>query len=330
MSSLKVVEYVRSEDGIWSIPRPLVDALASEFRDVAFVSPPDRAAATRELDDADVVLGYAVRRDNFEHARRLRWIHLTSAGLGPLLFPEMVESGVVITNSRGLHADAMAEHALGMMLAFTRKLHLARDAQRERRWIEDAIALDAPPFGQLPGATLGVVGFGAIGHAITWRAKALGMRVIAVRRRAGGDPAPADAVWETERLGELLAASDFVVLCTPLTGETRGMIDAAALARMRPHAVLINLGRGALVDEAALIEALRAGRIAGAGLDVFAQEPLPEESPLWDLPQVIMTPHVSGMGPRLWERAMDLFASNLRAWLDGRPLVNVVDKQAGY
>jgi phosphoglycerate dehydrogenase-like enzyme len=329
MPSLKVVEYVRSEDGIWSIPRPLVEALASDFRDVTFVSPPDRAAAERELDDAEVVIGWAVRRDNFERARRLRWIHLTSAGLGPLLFPEMVASPVVITNSRGLHADAMAEHALGVLLAFARKLHLARDAQRERRWIQDSIWFDAPPLGQLAGATLGVVGFGAIGRATATRAKALGMRVIALRRRPSADPA-ADAVWGAERLGDLLAESDYVVVCIPLTADTRGLIGAPELARMRPHAILVNLGRGALVDEPALIAALESGRIAGAGLDVFAEEPLPVASPLWTLPQVIATPHVSGFGPRLWERALELFARNLHAWLDGRPLENVVDKQAGY
>jgi phosphoglycerate dehydrogenase-like enzyme len=330
MPALKVVEYVRSEDGIWSIPRPLVNALASNFHDVAFVSPPDRAAAEQELEDADVVIGWAVRRDNFERAQRLRWIHLTSAGLGPLLFPELVASPVVITNSRGLHADAMAEHALGVMLAFARKLHLARDAQNQRRWAQDSIWFDAPPLGQLAGATLGLIGFGAIGRATAVRAKALGMRVIAVRRRPSGDPAPADAVWSVERLAELLTASDFVVVCTPLTAETRGMIGADSLAHLRPHAILVNLGRGALVDEPALIAALQAGRLAGAGLDVFAEEPLPADSVLWELPQVIVTPHVSGFGPRLWERALDLFAHNLRAWLDGRPLDNVVDKQAGY
>lgn len=328
--SLRVLEYVRSGDGVWNLPRSHVDALAARFPDVRFDVPRDAAEADRLLPGADVVLGFAVRRDNFDQAARLRWIHATSAGVGSLLFPELVESPVRLTNGRGLHATAMAEHALAVLLAFARKLHLARDAQGERRWTQEALWTGTPPFGQLDGATLGLVGLGAVGAAVAVRARALGMRVIAVRRRPAEPPAPADAQWGPERLDEMLAAADAVVLCPPLTPATRGLLDAARLARLRPHAVLVNLGRGALVDEPALVEALRAGRLAGAALDVTREEPLPAGSPLWSLPQVILTPHVSGLGPRYWERAMDQFADHLRAFLDGRPLPNLVDKRAGY
>jgi phosphoglycerate dehydrogenase-like enzyme len=224
----------------------------------------------------------------------------------------------------------MAEHTLGVILMFERKLHLSRDAQRERRWVQEPLFREAPPLGELGGKILGLVGLGAIGSALAVRARALGIEVIAVRRHPKPDPAPADAQWGTDRLSELLERADWLVLAAPLTTETRGFIGASELGRMKPSAVLINLGRGALVDEAALIEALAQGRIAGAGLDVFEQEPLPETSPLWSMPNVILTPHVSGFGPRYWERAIDLFRRNLGAYLAGRPLENVVDKRAGY
>jgi phosphoglycerate dehydrogenase-like enzyme len=162
------------------------------------------------------------------------------------------------------------------------------------------------------------------------RARALGQTVIVVRRHPAQDPAPAHEQWGIDRLPELLARADWVVLAAPLTAETRGLVGRAELARMKPGAVLINLGRGALVDEAALTDALEHGRLAGAGLDVFEHEPLDPSSRLWGLPQVIATPHISGLGPRYWERSVELFARNLRAFLAGGPLVNVVDKRAGY
>ncbi len=330
MDPVRVLEFVRYEDGVWNLPPARMEALAAEFPGVRFDSPADRAAAERLLPEADIVLGWAVRRSNFATARRLRWVQLTAAGVGGLLFPELVESPVVVTNARGLHAVSMAEHALGVLLTFARKLHLARDAQLRGHWSQEEQALGGPPMGQLAGASLGLVGFGAIGHAIAGRAAALGMRVRAVRRRPAADPAPAEAQWGPERLPELIERSDWLVLAAPLTAETRGLIGRDALARMPRHAVLVNLGRGALVDEAALVEALASGRIAGAALDVFEEEPLPATSPLWRMPQVLVTPHVSGFGPRFWERTCELFARNLRRWLAGEPLENVVDKRAGY
>ncbi len=330
MSRLRVIEFIRGGDGVWALPRPIVDATAARFPEVEFRSPADRAGADRELPEADVVLGWAVQRENFPICQKLRWVHLTAAGVGTVLFPELVASDVIVTNARGLHAVSMAEHAFGLMLALVRKLHLARDAQREARWIQVEQWADPPPFRELQGATLGLVGMGAIGSAIAQRARAFGMKVLAVRRRPSRDPGPADTQWGPERIGDLCGQSDFVVLCAPLTPETRGMLDADAIARMRPDTFVISLGRGAVIDETALIDALRQGRIAGAGLDVFVEEPLPATSPLWTMPQVIVTPHVSGFGPRLWERAMEMFARNLRAFLDGRPMENVVDKVAGY
>jgi phosphoglycerate dehydrogenase-like enzyme len=330
MARTRVLEFVRYQDGIWNLPPEQVAVLAREFPDVQFDSPRTQEESDRLLPEAEIVLGWAVKRSNFASASRLRWIHLTAAGVGSQLFPELVASPVVVTNSSGLHAVSMAEHALGMMLSITRKLHLARDAQAGRRWSQDEQWSGLPAIGQLAGSTLGLVGFGAVGRALAERAAALGMRVLAVRRHPAADPAPAEAQWGPERLGELLERSDWVVLAAPLTVATRGLIGAPELARLRPHAALVNLGRGALVDEAALAAALAEGRIAAAALDVFTEEPLPESSPLWRMPQVIVTPHTSGFGPRFWERTCELFALNLRRWCAGEPLDNVVDKQAGY
>jgi phosphoglycerate dehydrogenase-like enzyme len=329
MRSLHVIEFVR-HDGVWNLPAALVRALEPRFPTVRFTTPATREEALALLPEAEVTIGWLVRPDCFASARRLEWVHLTAAGVGPILFPELVESPVVVTNSRGLHAASMAEHALGVLLAFARKLHLARDEQHRRRWAQDGLWTEPPAFAELRGSTLGLVGLGAVGSAIAERARAFGMRVVAVRRRPAAEPAPAHEQWGRDRLDDLLAAADWVVLAAPRTEETRGLIGARELARMKPAAVLVNLGRGDLVDEPALVEALRSGRIAGAGLDVFSDEPLPVESPLWAMPQVLVTPHVSGLGPRYWERALEIFAANLERHLDGRPLLNVVDKRAGY
>lgn len=329
--AIRVLEFVRSpEYAVWNLPAARVDDLRREFPAVRFDSPATREEALALLPEADVVLGFLVRPESLPTARKLRWIHVTSAAVGGVLFPELVASDVVLTNSRGLHADSMAEHALGLLFMFARKLHVARDAQARREWLQAEMWTADPPYADVAGSTLGIVGLGAIGSALATRARALGMKVIAIRRRPTADPAPADAQWGPERLDEMLSLSDFVVLAPPLTPGTKGMIDAGRLARLRPHAVLINLGRGSLVDERAMIAALESGRLAGAGLDVTEEEPLPKESPLWSLPNVILTPHVSGLGPRLWERAMELFARNLHAFAEGRPLENVVDKAAGY
>ena len=327
---VSVLEWVRSPIGMWNLPRELVSKLAADVAEVNVMSPATREEAEALLPEADAVLGFIVRPENLARARRLRWIHSTAAGVTGMLFPELVASDVVVTNARGLHADAMAEHALAVMLAFARKLHRARDWQHAHEWAQGRTWEEAPSIGSLAGTTLGLIGLGAIGSAIAVRAKALGMRVLAVRRRPAIDPGPADEQWPVSRLREVLPRVDWLVIAAPQTSETERLIGREELASLRPGARLMNLGRGALVDEPALIEALRAKQVAGAALDVFEKEPLPPSSPLWDLPEVILTPHTSGLAPRLWERAMEQFTANLRRFVAGEPLANVVDKRAGY
>jgi len=330
MTAPRVLEWVRDPAGVWDMPEDAVAALAREFPAVRFDDPGTREECDALLPHADIVLGSALRPRNFASAARVRWVHSTAAGVGHVLFPELVESAIVVTNARGLHARSMAEHVLGLMLAFTRRLHVSRDMQSERRWTQAELWRGSPSFGELEGATLGLVGFGRIGQAVAAAARAFGMRVLAVRRRPRPDPAPADEQWGPERLGELLERSDWIVLAAPHTPETDRLLGPAELARVKPGARLVNIARGALVDEPALVEALRSGRLAGAALDVMAEEPLPVASPLWSMTEVIVTPHTAGVGPRFWERIREQFAANLRCFLAGEPLENVVDKRSGY
>ncbi|HTK30472.1 MAG TPA: D-2-hydroxyacid dehydrogenase [Candidatus Saccharimonadaceae bacterium] len=330
MTRSRVLVYVRDPEGVWNLPDGALGALERRHPGVDFVDAEDRAAADAALPAVDAVYGWAVTPKNFASARRLRWIHVSAAGVGTLLFPELVASDVIVTNGRGLHAAAMAEHALGVLLAFARQLHLARDAQRDARWTQRELWTQPPGFRTLSGSTLGVVGFGRVGQAVATLARAVGMRVIAVRRHPAPAPAPAHEQWGEDRLDEMLGMCDAVVLTPALTDATRHLLNAPRLARLRREALVVNLGRGALIDEPALVEALAAKRIAGAALDVFEDEPLPAASPLWKMANVIVTPHVSGLGPHYWERALAQFESHLDAFLGGRPLENVVDKRAGY
>jgi phosphoglycerate dehydrogenase-like enzyme len=325
-----VLEWVRSKDNIWSLPPETVDRARRALPDVALESPVDGDAMERLLPEAEVVLGWAITPKNFSRAKNLRWIHATAAGVRPLMFPELIASDVRVSNSRGLHAVAMAEHALGMMLEFARKLHLARDAQGRRDWAQIALWSEPDSFRKLAGSTLGLVGLGAIGGAIASRARVLGMSVIAVRRHPSPDGTLADEQLPPERLGDMLARAEWVVLAAPQTAATENLIGARELEQMRRDAVLVNLGRGALVDEPALIATIERGRIAGAALDVTVDEPLPADSPLWTMPNVIVSPHISGLSADMWERAMDMFVEHVHAYQAGRPLPNLVDKRAGY
>jgi phosphoglycerate dehydrogenase-like enzyme len=330
MTRLRVLEWVRGKETVWTLPPETLDPLRREFPDVRFDCPPTRDEAEALLPETDIVLGFVMRPENFAAAKRLKWIHMTAAGIGHALFPALVESDVIVTNARGMHAVSIAEHTLGAMLGLARKLHLARDEQHRKRWTQVETWKEPPLLGELRGATLGLVGFGRIGHEIAVRAKAFGMRVLAVRRHPATEPAPADTQWGMERLDEMLGMSDWIVICAAHTPETDRLIDAGRFARMKHGATLVNIARGAIVDEHELIEALRSGQIAAAALDVMEREPLPEDSPLWSMPNVIVTPHVSGMGPRYWERSVEMFGDNLRRYVAGEELFNVVDKRAGY
>lgn len=285
----------------------------------------DREEFRRLLPEADVAYGGRVRADELPLARRLRWIHADTAGVDDWPFAALKERDVVVTNSRGLNARTVADHTLLLMLALLRDFPACVRNQAERRWAP------AEPV-ELAGLTLGIVGYGHLGREIARRGLCAGMRVAALRRGTQGanDWNGEVEVLPAGALAELLPRADVLVLACPLTDETRGLIDARTLRRMKPSAYLINVARGEVVVERDLAQALREGWIAGAGLDVFAEEPLPPESPLWRLPNAIVTPHVAGLLRDYDGRAVALFRDNLRRFAAGEPLLNVVDLDRGY
>jgi phosphoglycerate dehydrogenase-like enzyme len=277
------------------------------------------------LIDATAMGGNVPVKTIREAAPRLRWIQLTSAGADRLLNSGFVEQGITVTTVSGLHATPIGEFIIGAMLQWAKGAPRTMRAQVKHEWTRFAPT-------ELHGKTVGIVGIGHIGAEAGRLAKAFGCRVLATRRSATGptSEAYADEILPPGGLPRLLAEADYIVLCVPLTGDTRGLIGERELRMMKPTAFLINIARGAVIVEPALIEALRSGWIAGAALDVFEQEPLPADSPLWDLENVILTPHISGGTERYNRRATDIFAANLRRYLDDAPLENVVDPARGY
>jgi D-2-hydroxyacid dehydrogenase (NADP+) len=316
--------------GFPDFPPAAAQQLQVEFPDAKVVltrTPEQRRA---ELADADVLFAVRFSLEDFKVAKQLKWLHLSSAGATHVLFPEMIESNIIVTNSRGLYGIPIAEHVIGMMIILARKLHEAYRFQLAGKWPRQEMFDRYPSFSELYGRTAGVIGLGDIGLAVAERAKALGMRVIATRRHVGTPPTCVDELLGPEGLPRLLQMSDFVVIAAPLTPETNGLIGERELRLMRPTAYIFNVGRGAIIQEAVLIRALKEGWIAGAGLDVTEVEPLPLESELIHLSNVFLTPHYSGLRSNYWEHAMALFKPSLAKFLRGEPPNNLVDKRGGY
>jgi phosphoglycerate dehydrogenase-like enzyme len=291
--------------------------------------------ALRAVAGAEIYVGYGAPRPLFlagtrSPGSRLRWMHSAAAGVGGSLYPEMLSSAVVLTNSAGIHAAPIAESVIGMVLHFARGFDYAVRAQAAQRWLKAPFDASDTQVREISGTTLGIVGFGGIGREIAWRAALLGMRVLATRRTRAAAPAHVQLITGEGALHEIAAQSEYLVVTVPETAQTRQLISEAVLRKLPVEAVVINVARGGVLDEAALIRLLQQGRLRGAGLDVFAQEPLPAESKLWSLPNVLITPHVAGTTPRFWRREIDLILENLRRYLAGEPLLNQVDKQAGY
>ena len=304
---------------------------------------PTEAEAVAAVADADAFLG-KMTPPVLAAARKLRWVQSFTASLEHYLFPELVEHPCVLTNMRGLFSDVIADQVMGFIVCFARNLHTYIRHQLERKWApvggEGARVSFAAGPGEvnpidrahqhLADQTVGVVGLGAIGSEVGRRARVFGMRVVAVDPRRTECPAEVEWLRTPDRLAELLGESDYVVIAAPHTPATAGMFGREQLRRMKRSAHLINVGRGAIVDLGALTEALEGGEIAGAALDVFEVEPLPADHPLWGFPNVILTPHVAGYSPRVAERHLGVLEDNLRRFVAGEPLVNVVDKRQWY
>jgi phosphoglycerate dehydrogenase-like enzyme len=305
---------------------PSRDVLASR-PDVRYVfidpgsPPPAEAAAAEALLIWNVRSGYL--RDHWRDFTRLRWVHAGTAGVERVLFPELATSDVVLTNSRYVFDEALAEYTIGLILALSKDFQTTLRHQSEHRWVQRETET-------LSGKNVVMVGVGPIARRTAQIARALGMSVRGIGRTARrGDPDFGDIV----AAGALRAAfvdADYVIMVLPSTPETAGLVDARAIAELRPTARLINVGRGSTLDQGALCAALRDGRLAGAALDVMTPEPLPADSPLWEVPNLIISPHMSGDHAG-WQRDIaELFTSNLERFLQGEPLLNVVDKTLGY
>ncbi len=289
---------------------------------------PALVEATR---DAEIYLGYGVPAAILREGKRLRWVHSGATGVKGSLTPEMLASPVLFTNSKGMHGPPMGDTALAMILHFARGLDFAVASQARGAWDTGPFYRADHPLVELSSSTVGIFGYGGIGREVAKRARALEARVLAYDRGPFTSPdAGLESLHGPPGLERLLAESDFLVVTAPETPETAGALDAAALARMKSTAVLVNLSRGRIVNEAALVAALAQGRLRGAGLDVYASEPLPPGHPLWSLPNVVLTPHVSGVSRHFWRRQTDLILENLRRFFAGETLLNLVDKEAGY
>lgn len=311
----------------WNLPLAYVEVLRRRFPHVTFKLAYDRAAVAAQIEDVDVGFMIRLRPEALARAARLRWIHSSAASVAELLTPELVASPIVVTNSRGMLGPTIAEHVIGVTIALLRHFPAAIRAQAARRWEQPAME----QVRMLRGRRLGLVGVGGIGLAVADLAAAMGMRVSAVRRRiAQPKPASVEQIYPPADLPVLLADADVLVIAAPLTPQTRALIGTRELRVMKRDAVLVNVSRGALVNEAELAEELARGTIAGAALDVFEREPLAADSPLWNLPNVLITAHTSGYREGYWEAVIDLFSENLRRFERGDRLMNVVDKQAGY
>jgi phosphoglycerate dehydrogenase-like enzyme len=326
---LLILTYHRLE--LWIAPPWFAERLRREFPELGVDQLNSYDNVEQHLADVEILFGISIRPEQFIAAKKLRWIHSQAAAVHQFMFPELVNSDVTLTNARDVHGPVVAEQVIAMMFALAKRIPASVRFQQKHEWGQDAFSSGRSHSRELAGATLGLVGLGSIGRNVAKHASALGMRVIAVREHPEKEkPQDVDEVLPTSKLQELLAQSDYVVLSAPVTAQTTGMIGSRQLAAMKPDAFLLNVGRGPLIDEAALVEVLRQHKIGGAALDVFDQEPLPPNSPLWDLEDLLITPHTGGISENMWERHYALFSDNLHRYLSRQPLLGLVDKRSGY
>jgi len=328
---MKVLMVVHHRLDLWNLPGWFGQRLLQQFPDLKVAQRDSYDGIEDELRDAEIVFTLSLRPQQFALARSLRWIHTPSAAVHQLLFPEMIDSSVILTNSREVHGPVVAEHVMALIFALAKKIPQAALLQQKRVWGQEAIWKEGQHPREIAEATLGLIGIGSIGQRVAQMASALSMHVIAVREHVEkGVPDGVEKVFAISELNRLLGQSDYAVMAAPLTPATQGLMNAARLAQMKPSACLINVGRGLQVDEAALADALRSRQIGGAALDVFEREPLPADSPLWTLDNLLITPHTAGLTERLWHRHYELFSDNLRRYRSGEPLRYIVDKHQGY
>ena len=325
-----VLIFIEQPVRAWSIPPAQVERLRQRFPHVRIDHALDDGAAFAGIQRADAAFTWKITPEMVAGAERLRWVHTSAVAVGTLPLSQLAARGIVVTNSRGIQSVAIAEHVIAMLLALSRQLPLAVRRQSTGTWAQNEMVGDFVPW-LVEGRRMGIVGLGTIGQAVAVRAAALGMRVTGIRRRPErGAPPGVSEVLGPADLDRVLATSDVLVLAAPWTSATDRLLGQREMERLKRGAILINVARGQLVDEDALTSALAGGHLRAAALDVFAREPLSAASPLWSLPNVLITPHTSGFREDHWDAVIDLFSENLRRFEAGGPLLNVVDCDAGY
>src|SRR4051794_7276891 len=328
---MKLLIVIHHQFELWRAPVWFGERLGEQFPQLQVVQRDTYEGIDEHLREAEIIFTISLRPEQLSLTRSLRWIHAPSAAVHQFLFPELVNSEVILTNSTEVHGPVVAEHVMALVFALAKKIPQAGVLQRKHLWGKEAMWTEGPRPREIAGATLGMIGIGSIGRRVAKMASALGMRVLAIREHVEkGAPEGVEMVFAPSEIDKLLVQSDFVVMAAPLVPATRELMNAERFAKMKPDGFLINVGRGPQVDEGALAEALRTRRIAGAALDVFEREPLPPDSPLWDLDNLLITPHTAGLTAKLWDRHYELFADNVRRYLSHEPLRFVVDKRKGY
>jgi len=291
---------------------------------------PNYDGLPKELPDTDIFVGYSLRAEQLKAASKLKWIHSTAAGVAQLMYPELRDSGILVTNPSGIFSVPMAEHTMGLLLALARNFPDSVRHQDHAHWSQQELWDKPQHLTEINGKVLLIVGYGSIGREVAKRARAFEMRVWGVTRSGEGDRTHAEKIFAAAKLREALPEADYVLIAAPETAETRHLMGATEIAKMKRGARLINVGRGSLLDEAALLRALESGALGGAAIDVAKLEPLPAESPLWKVPNLLITPHTSGVSDRLWDRQAGVLLELLERWFDGRELFNRVDFARGY
>jgi phosphoglycerate dehydrogenase-like enzyme len=314
----------------WRPKAVLAESIRARFPEMRVLHLPNYDALPRELPDTNIFVGYSLRAEQLAHARVLKWIHSTAAGVSQLMYPELRQSGVVLTNPRGVFSVPMAEHTMGLILAMARNFPDSVRYQDESKWSVQDLWNKPQHLTEVNGSVLLIVGYGSIGRELARRVAPFGMRVWGVTRSGKGETTHTEKILAVSELNESLPHADYIVISAPETSETKHLIGAEQIARMKRSARLINIARGSLLDEVALTDALHRGTLAGAALDVTSPEPLPPESPLWHAPNLFITPHTSAISDRLWARETELFLKLLDEWFSGKELSNRVDLSRGY
>ena len=312
-------------------PKPaMAEAIHKRWPEMRVLHLPNYDHLAKELPDADIFVGYSLRPEQLKEAKKLKWIHSTAAGVAQLMYSELRDSGIMVTNPSGIFSVPMAEHTMGLLLALARNFPDSVRGQDRARWAQQEIWDQPQHLTELNGKVLLIVGYGSIGREVAKRAKAFDMRVWGVTRSGMGEQAYVENIFAVSQLAEALPDADYVMICAPETAETKDLIGAAEIAKMKRGARLINVARGSLLDETALVQALESGALGGAALDVAQTEPLPAESPLWKAPNLFITPHTSGVSDRLWDRQTAILIDLLERWFAGHDLFNQVDFARGY